>query len=382
MTTPNLTIALGAIVQPLALQALNAEGNGGGSRGGPPYKVPEWIPLLPAGPLLSGVDGRVFKVDDPREVTTATRLPIVLDWDHASARGLFSMQPGKAAARIVKLDIRDDEMWGRCEWTEAGHASVEAGEYLYISPALCIKHDYESDRPPEVKLLTGAGLVNSPNFQQLPALNRQEEFLMSRNNNPTADPNATAPAAAPAAGQPEGNAAPAADSAANAPATEPASNASQPAATAQIDMVPRAELEAAMNNMNTLSQQMTQEREARDAEAKAQHDAAINAALDQAITDRKILPTSRDYYLTQCQAEGGLDAFKTHCDSLPQMLPDSGLDNAPQPGPVNMNAPTKVEKLTPKQEAFCSVAGVDPEKYLKTLQEDNAKAALNQGAAA
>ena len=376
MTQPNLTTALGAIFQPLTLQALNAEG--GGSKGGPPYEVPDWIPLLPPGPLINGADGRVFRMDDTREVMAATRLPMVLDWDHASAMAPFATQPGKAAARIVELAMRGDndaEMWGRCEWTKAGHASVEAGEYLYVSPAMRIKHDYEGDRPPEVKFLTGAGLVNNPNFQQLPALNRQEEPVMSHKNIPTVDPNASATASAAHAGQPEGGAAPAADPGANAPASEPA-------ATGQIDMVPRAELEAAMNNMNSLSAQLTEERQAREADKQAQHETAINAALDQAITDRKILPTSREYYLTQCRAEGGLEAFKAHLDSLPQMLPDSGLDNAPQPGPVNMNGPAKIERLMPKQEAFCSMAGVDPEKYLKTLQDDAAKAALTQGAAA
>ena len=60
---PALTTALGAILRPLAHKAAQNDGDAP-KAGGTPCDVPDWIPLVPAGPSLSGVDGRVFQMDD------------------------------------------------------------------------------------------------------------------------------------------------------------------------------------------------------------------------------------------------------------------------------------------------------------------------------
>ena len=100
MTQPQVETVLGGIFQPLVLQAANAAGEGE-SGGGPPYEVPEWIPLVPApnDGLIRGSDGRIFEMEDAEAVIEATRLPIVLDYEHGSVYGPFSSQTGKAAAR-------------------------------------------------------------------------------------------------------------------------------------------------------------------------------------------------------------------------------------------------------------------------------------------
>ena len=99
MTQPQVDTVLGGIFQPLVLQAAKAAGESE-SAGGPPYEVPEWIALVPAanGSLLRGSDGRVFQMEDPEDVAEATRLPIVLDYEHGSVYGPFSSQTGKAGA--------------------------------------------------------------------------------------------------------------------------------------------------------------------------------------------------------------------------------------------------------------------------------------------
>ena len=61
-------------------------------------------------------------------------------------------------------------VWGRMEWTAEGRVKVAAGEYLYVSPGFLLKHDYESDAPPEVMQILSAGLVNLANLE-MPALN-------------------------------------------------------------------------------------------------------------------------------------------------------------------------------------------------------------------
>lgn len=60
-----LATALGANLQALELNAAR-NGDDTPNAGGPPYDVPNRIPLVPAGSVLSGVHGRVFQMDDAR----------------------------------------------------------------------------------------------------------------------------------------------------------------------------------------------------------------------------------------------------------------------------------------------------------------------------
>ena len=362
--TPPQNMALGSILAPLNLVAVNAPVEGEGDDKGPRYQVPEWIQLVPAGPLIKGIDGRMWVTEDMQQVVNDTRLPIALDWEHGSVSP-YMARSGAAAARIVELDLRSGEIWGRCEWTAAGYDSVEKGEYLYISPVFKQEHNW--DGPSILEWLLGAGLVNIPNLNTLPALNQQQELLMSKDNIPVADPNAT----------------PATDPGANAPAADPTPEptAGQP----QIDMVPRAELEAALQQVNTMAAQVNEMHRREQDRDKTARELAINTALDAAIAGRKILPTSREYYAAQCRAEGGLEAFQQHVATLPSMLQDSGLDDADPPANTLPGAnaseaaaagtPTdRPTELTPQQLAFCSTAGLTPESYLATLQERYDKA--------
>ncbi|MDE0204856.1 MAG: hypothetical protein OXP66_02335 [Candidatus Tectomicrobia bacterium] len=348
MTQPKWKTELGVFLTPLDLQAANAAGED--EAGGPPYQVPSWIPLAPSpnGSLLRGADGRVFEMEDPQAVLDATRMPIVLDWDHASAYGPFSAQPGRAAARILEIELRNKAMWGRCEWTAAGRESVEKGEYLYVSPTFRIKYDSDSDGPPEVMFLTGAGLVNNPNFTQLPALNRQE-FVMPEDNAPQ-NTGAAQPAAAAA------DPAPAADAAANAADTEIATLRDE---LAELRRERQEREEARQAELNALRQELAGEREQRQAEQTQQREQAVSAALDNAIAEGRITPASRDYFLAQCRKEGGLQEFQAFVAKQPQMLADSGLTNVPAPANGQVT-------LTAREKEICAKMEIDPAEYLKT----------------
>ena len=81
--------------QHLALNARRA--------GGPPYPVPARFAVSPASDLIRGVDGRAFSMEDPAAVINATRLPIALDFDHASSMVPFNSQPGIAAGSAASV---------------------------------------------------------------------------------------------------------------------------------------------------------------------------------------------------------------------------------------------------------------------------------------
>jgi phage I-like protein len=65
--------------------------------------------------------------------------------------------------------VRDDGIYGKVTWTERAIASITGLEYRFISPVFW--HEKSTGR---ITQLLRAGLTNTPNFPQLPALASQE----------------------------------------------------------------------------------------------------------------------------------------------------------------------------------------------------------------
>ena len=131
--------------------------------------APEWIPLLPAGEVVSARDGRHFVADHPAAVAAfvSSGMSMPVDWDHALDS--YGVAPGssKAAAWIDRLEARDGALYGHVEvWTAKGRESVESLEYRYISPVIY----FDVDR--RVVSIPRASLVNNPALL-MPALCRE-----------------------------------------------------------------------------------------------------------------------------------------------------------------------------------------------------------------
>lgn len=124
--------------------------------------APEWVHLLPAG-NIEGVDGRTFVLGDAKAVIAASSqgadLPI--DYEHQiddpEARSKDGVIP--AAGWIKELEMRDDGIWGRVEWTEKARNMIAAKEYRYLSPVLI-----HTKLGRTVVSLKGASLVHRPNL--------------------------------------------------------------------------------------------------------------------------------------------------------------------------------------------------------------------------
>ena len=355
MPNPTAEVVFGTVLQPLDLQAVNAKGENGDDDGGPKYAVPEWIPMTPNGPIVQGRDRRAFQMDDPQGAIDATTFPIALDWDHGSVNAMWKDgdKPGKAAARITEMQKRDDGIWGRCEWTADGYASVEKGEYLYISPVFLIRWSEDEDLP-EVKYFTSAALTNNPNLT-LPSLNQRSDFVSKHN------PGVVDPPAAP-------------------PASEPAP--AEPAANAVGDTVPRAHYDALVETVNglrgeiaSMRQEHAAERQRLEDERKAERETAINTIVDQAIADGQVPPAAKDYYLAQCRKENGLEEFRNFIATAPKLLQNSGLDGAappadptPAPNASAGQAAGRPTELSAEQKRMAKAFNVSDEAYLETLQ--------------
>ncbi len=128
-----------------------------------------WIQLLPAG-TVSGRDGRGPYVVGDRPameaivaatVARSKATDLYVDYDH---QAIFGAVPGvggnaPAAGWIKDLQVRDDGIWGRVEWTAAAAEKLRAGEYRYLSPV------FKSDDAGRIQWIFNAGLINTPNLE-------------------------------------------------------------------------------------------------------------------------------------------------------------------------------------------------------------------------
>ncbi|MBK8157980.1 MAG: hypothetical protein IPK59_04040 [Rhodospirillaceae bacterium] len=127
-------------------------------------KAPARIQLLPkeavTGAAWRGQDGRgPYSVGDIAKMIAASQLPLSIDYDHLSDLPQGAGVEKPAAGWITKLESDADGLWGEVEWTSRASASIADKEYRFISPAFAVLKDSG-----EILRLTGAGLVNKPNF--------------------------------------------------------------------------------------------------------------------------------------------------------------------------------------------------------------------------
>lgn len=134
-------------------------------------EVPEWIHLLPAGPVGTN-DGRgPYKVRDAAALMAASiadGTPLVLDENHATDLAAPKGQSAPARGWIVELQARQDGIWGRVEWTAEGRRLVEDRAYRGVSPVIAHQKDGT------IVAIRRASLVNQPNLSGLTALHQEK----------------------------------------------------------------------------------------------------------------------------------------------------------------------------------------------------------------
>ena len=137
----------------------------------PDPTAPEWIELIPAGPLVVGVDGRQWINDAPDRIVAKAneaRNPIVVDYEHASELRAPQGLDAPAAGWIDRLEVRGaGSIWGHVEWTAKALQDIVEKAYRFLSPVFT----FEKDTARIVELVS-AGLTNKPNLP-LTALNQR-----------------------------------------------------------------------------------------------------------------------------------------------------------------------------------------------------------------
>lgn len=276
--------------------------------GGENGALAQWVELVPAGPVV-GRDGRSWNNAEPQGIITAFvegNVDLPVDLEHSTELKAPKGEPAPAVGWVKELEDRGGAIWGWVEWNATGRELVEGKQYRYLSPVIL----YNKDDGLIVGLLS-VGLTNRPNLH-LQALNNQQGRVDAKE--PTMLKKILA-----ALGLPEDATEATALNAIGVLQTD-LQTARNSAQTPSLDkFVPRADFEAALNRATTAEAKLAQgERERLEAD--------IETALNQALTEGKIAPASKEFYAATCRAEGGLEQFKQFLASAPPIVGASGLD--------------------------------------------------------
>ncbi|MCA8880383.1 MAG: hypothetical protein KDA73_10615 [Rhodobacteraceae bacterium] len=283
---------------------------------------PEWVQLTPAGPDITGRDGRSWRLSDPAAVAArfaARRQPIVVDIDHLSELAKPG-EPAPAQGWIETVEVRDGALWGQVSWNKSGRALMEAEAYRFLSPTFLF-----DPKSREIMSLRSAALVHRPNLE-MQALNSETEETVQMDK-------AICEALGLAADATAADAVVAITRLKDAKAV--ALNAADHPDPGKF--VPKADHELALNRIREF-----------EADETARNETAVGAAVDAAVAAGKIAPASKEYHLATCKAVG-IEKFQQMVGTLPVIAGGTRTETPATPG--------KASALTADEIAVCAQLG-------------------------
>jgi phage I-like protein len=137
--------------------------------------VPTAIHLLPLG-KFTATDGRKFDNANPAAVVVASMVDgreLAIDENHATDFAAKAGFSARAVGRIVRLEVRNDGIWGDVEWNDDGRAILTNKAYDSISATI------DTDKAGNVTRILRAALTNDPALPELTRLfHNQETTIM------------------------------------------------------------------------------------------------------------------------------------------------------------------------------------------------------------
>ena len=348
------------------------------------------IQLLPYGRFRAR-DGRprdadAWRLDDSTapallQALSAHQDRIVIDYEHQTLKSSANGKPAPAAGWFRGSDVvyRSGEgLFVRPEWTEAARAHIDAGEYAYFSPVI----RYRPGTGVVLDIVMGA-LTNFAAIDGMQQIQLQAERRFAL---PEPSPVATPSAAALAFSQP--TAAWRSDHEPE-PTVQPrtateekpmlkklirmlglAEDATEEAVLDAIEAL-KAEQENAEQAIAAARAEMPDEtieamtalqNELAELKAGLQHQ-AVDDLVSAALSDGRLTPAMEDW--ARQLGEQNIESLSAF---LEQAAPIAAL-NGNQSGGKEPPG-TRTDALDDAALAVCKQLGIDPEDYLKTLQED------------
>lgn len=273
-----------------------------------------WLPLIPIG-QFSGRDGRHWDNHDAEGVIKNTALPFILDVDHNSEISTNS----SASGWVTELRIEDGHIIGKLELNSQGQEMIGDKRYKYYSPA------FTTDKNGRIHAFASVALTNKPNLN-VPALNNAET---ADTPNHLTQGEITMLAALLAA---LGLAADADQQTALNTITTLKDGQNKPDLNT---FVPKATHDQIVTELNTVKKQLADKHQ-------ADHTAAVEVAINTAITDKKIAPADKDFYTACCATEKGLEDFRQFISSKAPIIGGGTLpDKPPAGGETALNSEQK-----------------------------------------
>lgn len=295
--TPSATspgLALGVVT--LAVASAAAE---------PSAAPPEWVKIAPSGEVTTR-DGRHFSFDPQALVARfqAEAVDLPVDFNHGIIRAAGSGQRTDAIGWIKELQARADGLYARVDWLPPAVEALAARTHRYVSPTF-------THTPAGAAVwIHSVSLVSAPALA-MPALAAAD---------PSHHPEQIMPKAiAQALGLAE-----TADEAA-------CLSAITTLTTGAAGKVDKAVHDQALANLAAANDKLAA------AEAKlverelADHQAKVDAVLDTALKDKKIVPAQREKYAALCATADGLAHVTALLAATPAGLQPSSLDSKPAP---------------------------------------------------
>lgn len=332
-----------------------------------------WMMLLPAGKAAPR-DGRgPFIVGGRAEmqaIVERTRryhgsTDIVVDYDHQSYHLDKTGVSARASGWIKELEIRDDGIYGRIEWTAAAAAAIKAGEYRYLSPVFPLTKDgrvvmilnVALTNSPALEMEAVAASAALPNAAVLNALMQVEKAAMDPNETETIRKLAAmlGMAGDSAADAVQAKLAEVMALAKTLPAM--ASIATMSAEPDPAAYVPMAVFQATAAELNKVRQGTTKE--------------AAERHVDAHIKTGRVAPFMREWAIGLCTVNmPAFDAFAANVGPSFTSILESQFKGRDIPGAGN-----HAGALTADELAVCSTLGIAPESYLKTRKAGQAAGA-------
>jgi phage I-like protein len=324
------TASLGVLALPVTLAA----GEGGTA-------APEWIQIAPRG-RVEARDGRSFAFNPEALVSRfdTDGIDIPVDLDHSAAYGFSE---AKVVGWIDRLDARPDGLYGRVDWLADGRAVLAARTRRYVSPS--IRHNEDGT----------ATWIHSVALVAAPALSMPA--LASADPDQPEDPRMKTIAATLGLAE---------------TSTEAAVLAALNARLAAT--VDKAVHDQALANLAATTDRLKDVETQFAALAAAGHQAKVDAVLDAALKDKRIVPAQREQYARLAATPEGLDQVKAIIDASPAVLGASGLDDRqPSDGGGGVRIAQEAARLAAEittyigEQARTGVV-VDPATALRVIQ--------------
>ena len=303
--------------------------------------APEWFEVIPSGVEVIGRDGRAWTNESPDLFVATSQLllgSIPVDYEHGTEQ--WMPPTGKAAGWVTEIEAREGgSIWCRVEWTPAGRKTVEDREYRFVSPA------FFPDKNGNLAQLVSIGLTNTPNLR-LKSLNTE-----TRSQSGNKEENMNLKEILKALGLREGMSAADAVAAINSLKADREAALNSAGNPSMTDFVPRADYQIAMNRAEAAETKVK-------AVETASHAEKVEAALNAAVAEFKIAPSSVEYLRGQCGTAESLAGFVAHCSAQAAIIPTEEV--------VEGGAPKGKEKasLNAREKEILKNSGVSEEDYL------------------